>query len=72
MNRSQFYNVHVNIPEPINTDYDRIAKRCDFETEFIQPTGSVISPSFEHGEIIKVEYVHLSEDEAIDLYKSFY
>jgi hypothetical protein len=34
--------IKVNIPEPLNIDYDYIKKRSDkMEDEFIQPTGSI-------------------------------
>ena len=44
MQTINFDDINVSIPEPINTNYDEIAKYCDFKTELIQPSGSVIPP----------------------------
>ena len=71
MTRDDFYNIHVDIPNPINTNYDQIAQKCDFETEYIQPTGSIISPYLQCEEEIEIEELNLSEDEALDLCKVF-
>jgi hypothetical protein len=44
MQTINFDDINISIPEPINTKYDEIVKYCNFKTELIQPSGSVIPP----------------------------
>lgn len=73
MKKNNFNDINVPILEPINTDYDEIVKYCNFKTELIQPSGSVIPP---HEGILpnnknNSSYEPISEKESEEIYQSF-
>lgn len=66
-------NISVPILESINTNYDEIAKYCNFKTELMQPSGSVIPPyeGILPNNKSNSIYEPVSEKESEEIYQSF-